>query len=123
VAVCYDRQVLGVVSPTGWQHKGFGGRVTSALRLELTYRSSQAMRISAILFILYFGVWGGADRCRKRTLFPIECTTLTNGVQYRHRHRPLQKDTWPAFSFNVNEQSPEDPMEFKAFCIFVCLLI
>lgn len=43
----------GVVSPRGCPRKRVGRRVTSALRLELTYRSSQAMRISAILFILY----------------------------------------------------------------------
>jgi hypothetical protein len=47
---CWD----GVVSPRGCPRKGVGRRVTSALRLELTYRSSQAMRIPAILlFYIY----------------------------------------------------------------------
>ena len=52
-----------------------GAGVTSALRLQLTYLPSQAMRISAMLFILYIYFLFqslGFDRCRKCTLFPID---------------------------------------------------
>jgi hypothetical protein len=85
---CWD----GVVSPRGCPRKGVGKRVTSALRLELTYRSSQAMRIPAILlfyiYIFYFRVWvlcwDEADRCRKWPLFPTDCGTLASSVAALH---------------------------------------
>ena len=51
VEVCYDRQVLGgCKSPELVAQEA---AVTSALRLQLTYLSSQAMRISAMLLFLY----------------------------------------------------------------------
>jgi hypothetical protein len=88
---CWD----GVVSPRGCPLRGVGRRVTSALRLELTYRSSQAMRISAILlfyiyifFFYYFRVWvlclDEADRCRKWPLFRTDSGTLASNVLALH---------------------------------------
>lgn len=97
--VYYDRQVLGgVVRPTGWQDKGVGRRLTSALRLELTYRSSQAMRISAILFILYaFFFISQSIFFVSMTLtgagnivFPIDCAALVRVCSlYCHVREPV----------------------------------